>query len=148
MTETCCAYIPDGYTESAYLAAAERVHPALRFEYRPVTVKESAVYNRAVKTLEDEKLYEHAATWAAGRLISWDLADKSGQPVPVSAATLLALRPPLFFKLQAVLLGNSPGDLDPRLEAAAKAQEEQDRAAAEAAGKTLAEWRAERDAKN
>ncbi|MBL8794797.1 MAG: hypothetical protein JNM56_12890 [Planctomycetia bacterium] len=138
----------DGYTESAFILGVERIHPDLRFEYRPITLIESVAYSRAVKDLDGKELHEHSAKWAAGRLLSWDLRGKDGKTVPIQADMLTRLKPRLFYRMQAVLLGNEAPDIDPRLSAAKLEQEEKDRAAAAAAGKSLAEWRAERDQKN
>lgn len=142
------AFIDDGQTEAAYIAGQERLYPELRFEYRPALPSELSAYYRLMNATKDADADSVAATWAAARMVSWSVADRSGNPVTANAASMLRLRPGLFFRLLRIIRGDEAGDIDPSLATAQQEQEKKDREAATAAGKTLDQYRRERDEKN
>lgn len=137
----------DGYLRTDYLAGDAMLAP-LRFRYRPTIPEELMRYQRGAKNLQDEKLVEYAAAWGAGRLTDWTLEDRRGNPVTITPHALRRLEQRRFYQLLAVILGDQAGDPDPDWTVEQAEQEWADRAAAAAAKQTLAQYRAERDAKN
>ena len=142
-------YIPDGYTESAYIKGEERIHGEFRFEYRPMLVEErSLLYSDPVERLPDDAKLKKRAAAVASRIQSWSLRDGKGQPVAVNVETFLRLRAPLFWRVLNVVMGVDAGDLDPEAEAADALAAIDARLDAVVAGRTVAELREVADAKN
>ena len=135
-------FVEDGYTESAYLAGVEQMHPPLRFAFRPASLAEQNSYNRETSRLKDAELERYVSRWMAGRLVSWDLAQA------ISPKSVAQLKPRLFYRLHGVILGNEAPDADPNWSLAKVEAAEADLEAAAAAGKPLTEYVQERDVKN
>lgn len=142
-------FIPDGYTESAYIKGEDRIHGELRFTYRPMLVEERALlYSDAVERLpEDAKLKKRAAAVAA-RIHSWSLVDAKGQAVPVKVEAYLRLKAPLFWRVLNVVMGVDAGDLDPEAETADALASIDQRIQAAIEGRSASELRESADAKN
>lgn len=111
------AYIPDGYTESGYVAGIPRLYPPVAFEYRPMLPGERA---RALK-LSDTAQYADAADAEVGaanailkHIVRWDVVDDKGAELPVSVKSLLHLRPSLNTQIFNIVLGLRPSDPTPK----------------------------------
>ena len=126
--------INDGYWETGYLAGVPRLYPELRFVFRPALVEEGQDFQDRNRQLPAKDYDVKAADFVAKRLQSWDLKDRTGTAMPISAASLLKLKRPLFYRLCGVVFGNEAYDPDPDQ-------------ASEGAGKD-GEERQERDEKN
>jgi hypothetical protein len=108
-------YIPnDGYTEKGYIAEAKGLHPALRFEFRPVLQSERATYIQAIDELKPPQLKQAEAALVARHVTTWNLGDAKGAPVAVSEAMLSRLKPKLFNRLFQIVMGEEAGDEDPQ----------------------------------
>lgn len=141
-------YFHDGYTQPGYIAAAPLLHGSLRFCYRPALVEERSQVSDAAVELKSHLYDRHVAAFAAGKIVSWDLADAAGHAVPIAADALLRLQPELFVKLHRIVLGWVASDVDP--EWPAETSDRMDELATEAvlAGRTVGELRQETDSKN
>lgn len=101
-------FISDGYTETAYFKAREKMYEALVFEFRPMTLTEQAEwqkeYDRIQKKEPDNPLAvrENVATWLARKLVNWDLTGPAGK-VEITRANVLKLKDDLFFRLWRVV---------------------------------------------
>ena len=110
-------YIDDGYTEHGHIAAEERIHGLLDFEYRPAL---PAVRDRVTAHLlrdpPNYDAYREAVGRALGRdpklLQSWSLVNATGQPVEISEANLKRVKPMLLDKLWAIVSGSRASDLE------------------------------------
>lgn len=110
--------IEDGYTEDGYIAEEPRLHPALRFRYRPMLSAERAQamreMERAVKSPNAKQSEIVSARLMASRIEEWDLQNSQGETVPITEEILLKVKPHLSNRLYAiVILGTSPSDEDP-----------------------------------
>lgn len=111
------AFINDGYNRDGYIAESE-FYPAVRFQYRPVTMTERAV----IKEKIGKAALQHGAeagekilcAWMAERVKSWDLRDAGNHAVPIAAATMLKLEPNFSTRLHAILMGDAVSDPDPQ----------------------------------
>jgi hypothetical protein len=117
------AYIHDGYTLAGYIAAVPRLHPALRFVYRPMlTQNRSVVYRQIEQTNDARKEESIAAATIKSQLVSWDMTDHRGAGVPLEVPHILRSQPMMFQRLFRIVTGSGPSDEDP--EAAADEQAE------------------------
>lgn len=89
------AFIPDGYTESGFIAELKNIHEPVRFKFRPVLPE-------AVRTLMNG-FWEKTAK-AQGeivdqtlmrQLVEWDLTDHEGSPLEISVSNLRRIKKPL-----------------------------------------------------
>lgn len=142
-------YLPDdGYTEDAYIAAVPGIHGAFRFKYRPMLIEEQSALSFAGREMKPAAYDQKCGKEMAAKLVEWSLCDKRGEPVPVSVRAVLMLKPRLFNRLFAIVLGNDASDPDPYAahDGELTATEEQYESAL--SGRTVGEVRQERDEKN
>lgn len=138
-------YIHDGYTVPGYIAASPRLHPALRFTFRPVLSQNRAVIFRRIANANDPRREESLAAQAiAAQLLDWDLRDHKGEAVAIEASQILRLQPRLMNRLFRIVMGDEAGDEDPLLTDDARDQDAESELAAALAGCTPEEA----DAKN
>lgn len=106
-------YIPeDGYTEAKYVEAQHGIHNAIRFEHRPLLIEEQA--EQGDGKLKGAALDRKCQELLAKRITSWSLVDANGSSLDITIANMARLKPTLFNKLYAVVLGLSGGDVDPK----------------------------------
>lgn len=145
---TVSGYIPnDGYTESGYVAEVPRLHPAVRFKFRPALSEQRALYVEAADQYKASKLKTVEAALLAKLLVSWDLKDPAGNPAPLDEKGLARVKPLLFNRLFRVALGEEPSDDDPQRTRADDGQGG-DLLEAIRTGRTPAAVAEDRDAKN
>ncbi len=113
------AYIHDGYTMRGYVRGESRLHPSVRFTYRPLLTQDRAVVVRQISLARDPRQEERIAAQAIyGQLLDWDVVkvvDSSAQSVPLEVDELLRLQPRLFNRLLRIVLGDEACDEDPLL---------------------------------
>ena len=105
------AFIEDGYTEERYIKAVERMHPEVRFKFRPILAEDRAAFIEDVATgsKQDPKKGERLVGQAlADHLVEWSL------DLPPTPANIMLLKPSLMNRLSLVILyARDPGDTDP-----------------------------------
>ncbi len=121
-------YIEDGFSLSAFIAAdqesksGERLWESLDFQYRPATRSEMLRLDAEVRiVMLDEHSDPNCSTKAdklscdftAKHLLTWDLKDSKGQPVPRTGECVSRLHPELFNSLYRVIRGMQTGDPRP-----------------------------------
>lgn len=110
-------FVPDdGYTESGFIKAIPGLHGELRFDFRPFLVEERSKLLRELENLAQEKQDAIVAKTFVERLKNWDLKDRDGNAVRVSLGAARRLKPQLFYRLWAILLGTEASDADPEWE--------------------------------
>lgn len=112
------AFIDDDYNETGRIAAVEGLHPEVRFSYRPMTAQE---WMRCLSECEGKTLIESRevqAKWLTKKLISWDIRDRSGNPVPATVEKSLKLHAPVFHRLFNIVAGQEKTDAVPLDESA------------------------------
>ena len=144
----------DGYTEHGYIAEVPRLHPALRFAFRPMTLAERALYIKAVGQFRKD---DEIRTYMAGEIKRhlpgqppWDLRNDKGELVPLTVDELLKLKPRLFDSLFMIVSGEAAPDADPEAprSASEKDQDALDLEESIKTGRSVAQIREERDLKN
>ena len=110
-------YLEDGYTESFYLEAdtppglKRPINTEMRFEARPYTATE---LTKLAKTKNDgDELVQKICAGIAERFVSWDIVDKAGKSVPISAQAANKIKPTRLYRIWSCLCGNDAGDPDP-----------------------------------
>jgi len=105
-----CAFIDDGYTETARMAAAPGVSPAITFRFRPVTAGEFGEYAHKLELSNTAEAKVATAEILASKLVDWDVRDASGVKIEITVDNLLRLEHELHLKLFQVVIGEIPGD--------------------------------------
>ena len=117
------AYIHDGYTINGYIAAVPRLHPEMRFVYRPMLVQNRSVIFREIRLATDARKTESIAAAAIkSQLVSWDVVDHQGSAVTIEVPHALRLQQALFQKLFSIVTGDVPSDEDPLIQAGEQAE--------------------------
>ncbi len=107
------AYIDDAQGEHFFIKGSPRLYPDVRGEFRPCLYDEQAGFFRANQTLGPKEETARACTLMKGKLVSWNLVQRNGDPLPISEANLRRLRPALQQRLLAIILGVEAPDEDP-----------------------------------
>lgn len=109
-------FIDDGYNVSGCLKGEPKLHPPLRFTYRPCLAAERQAWwdfeerqDRAPNPDPAVKSRRKIEIMAA-HIVSWEACDRSGRPMPVDAQALARLHPNLHDRLFNVILGVVPPD--------------------------------------
>ena len=109
-----CAYLPDGYTETGRLDETEEC-PAVEFKFRPPIGPE-----RSFLLDEEERIRKPGTTESIraaiqftidsviSHLVSWDVTDANGAPLPITVETLRRLHPGIFGRLCNYVLWGPP----------------------------------------
>ena len=110
--------IPDGYTrDDGYIARVPRLHPALRFSYRPALVSDRSDIFRAIRNAETAREGEQIAARAtAARVLSWNVTTPKGEEVEPNADEILRLSPELNSRLFQIVMGTEASDEIPGTE--------------------------------
>ena len=107
------AYIEPAYTEPAYIAETPRLHPALRFTFRPMLQEEWNALVSARAPASDRERERQVNKAIAERITAWDITTHTGEPWPITADNLRKLRPALYNRVLAIVTGTGAGDEDP-----------------------------------
>lgn len=105
----------DGYTLTRYIQEEPRMHAALRFTYRPVgSIMRLRFRDRAPAGENEEAALRRSAVAVAHQLVQWSGKDRKGNPLPVTAESVLSLHPRLQMRLISIVLHSlEGGDADP-----------------------------------
>lgn len=112
-----CAFIDDGYTESATLAEIPGVIPAISFDFRPMTAGEMGDHLQRVDKMTEPEARQDASKRMADKIKNWDVRNRNGEPVEIKLENFLKLKQPAFAGLWEIVQARKSGD---RLEADAK----------------------------
>ncbi len=108
------SYVPDdGYTEEGFIKGSPGLHGDLRFEFRPFIAEARSKLLRTQQEMAEEKRDVSIAQALVEHLVSWDLRDAKGGQIKVTVDVARRLKPILFYRLWAILLGTEASDLDP-----------------------------------
>ena len=113
--EKLLGFIHDGYTRQGYIAERPRLHPALRFSYRPMLTENRYVILHQLDQIDaDRKARARLeAETVMAYLVSWNLFGRQDEAIDVTVPNLLRVEPNLFLKLRNIVLGIEVGDEDP-----------------------------------
>lgn len=109
------AWIPDGYTQTAYLAELPNMYPSVRFQFRPMLVMNQAIVNKELDMAGEDwqKRQTIAAKWIKQQVVNWDIKKPTGEDVDHNnVSEIIRLRPLLFQRIWNIVNGNDGGDLD------------------------------------
>jgi hypothetical protein len=77
-------FIDDGYTCVGYIEEAEGIHEAVRFEYRPSTARDNAIFYDGLDKADGGEYSDKTAKFVADHLVSWNICDRNGRPVEIT----------------------------------------------------------------
>lgn len=106
-------FIDDRYTQPGYIEQADRLHDAMRFEYRPMLVADRQAFFARAEQVSAKEDSEAASQDLAKLIVKWDVVATDGKPVPVAVDAVRRLQPWLWVKLQNIIVGAAPTDIDP-----------------------------------
>jgi hypothetical protein len=141
-------YIDDGCTLPGFIAAVPLLYEDLRFTFRPALVGERSQLADVAAEQKPEAYDRRAAALLAQKLVAWDVVDRHGNEVDITAASILRLQPELFLKLHRIVLGRIASDVDPQWSDDRLNQLAGEELDASMGGKTIGEIREEAYEKN
>jgi len=83
------AFVHDGYDFRGYVAEMRALHPALRFDWRPIHKAELLETMRKASNLSEQAAEHVSCALLAKHLLWWDAVDLKGEPMPLSADSLM-----------------------------------------------------------
>lgn len=103
--------IRDGFTQQGYIKEIPFLHGEQRFEFRPMLVDDLEVVD-SEKTKADargdiQKRLMIMRTEMAKRLVSCEGLNN------ITIDSLTRIKPPVFYRMWSIILGDSPSDADP-----------------------------------
>jgi len=107
-------FIPDGYTEDGFIAASAGFHGELRFRFRPCDPIEQGRLLEQSDRIPLDQYRRNLSEVVATKIEWWSLVDKEGTTVQAKPDNLRRLRPALFRRVTAIVLGIEASDEDPR----------------------------------
>ncbi len=109
-------FINDGYTITATINARPGLHGALTFTYRPATLEERETeYSSRGNTAR-------AAVGSMTRLMAGKIQSWSLEGVEITAGNLVRLKPSLFDRVFAIVVGLAADDSGQRVDVEAEAK--------------------------
>lgn len=105
-----CAFIDDGYTESATLPEIPGVIPAIKIDFRPMTASELGEYLHLVEKMTEPEARRDAAKRMADKIKDWDLRNSKQEKVEIKAENFLKLKQPAFAGLWEIVQARKSGD--------------------------------------
>jgi hypothetical protein len=135
----------DGYTEPGFVAAEPGRHGNLRFLFRPALVEESMRLRDAALKMHADAFDRQAATFAAVKIVDWDVAGPRNQ---ITAHAVSRLPPSQFTPLFQMIVGWEVSDIDPDWSANTRERTRELERIAAQAGRTPGEVREEQDERN
>lgn len=103
----------DGYTETAFLLEVPRLYPEVHLAFRPLPSEKRTLIRYQIEKKKDT---ERPGLWnsvVAKQLVSWNLQDEKGDPLPISDKVIARLKPALYERIYGVIMGVDNGDEDP-----------------------------------
>ncbi len=138
--------IRDGYTEHGYIREEERLYPALRFQFRPLTFAERDAVASSITGKSPSESAEMFCKAVVAHVTKWD-AVEDNKALPIDLETVRLMRPNLVDRLYNIISGRLCGDYDK--EAPQAPQEKMDSALKSALyGKPPGQVKEERAEKN
>lgn len=107
------AFIDDGYTETGFIPEVERMHPAITFDYRPMTAQEWMQFLHEADALKLNEVQANQSKLTASHVTRWNLRDRAGNIVPINTSTMQKLKPQLSSKLFKIVSGQEASDANP-----------------------------------
>lgn len=106
------AFIPDGYTEGAYISEFSNVHEAVRFKFRPVLPEavRALMHNYFDKTAKTQG--DIVDQTLMRQLVEWDLCDHEGTTLQINIPNLRRIKKPLKDRLFNIVTGFDGSDTD------------------------------------
>lgn len=99
------AFIDDGYTEDGFVAAIDRLMPAIKFTFRPLTRDELAAFSAQHKNADERGYAKGVAAALAKHITEWDVAKPDGTSVPATPENISKLKPEAFRRLHEIVFG-------------------------------------------
>lgn len=104
-------FIPDGYTRPGYIRRVPGLHGALRFTYRPLLPDERDALVRETGKRSAAEFGALTRKMLQKHVTEWDNKHE-GQALPIDNETLRRLPPPMYTKLENIVSGYTPSDLE------------------------------------
>lgn len=103
-------FIDDGYTMRVAIAGRSD-YDRIEFECRiPVNEVVDDYLRYAIYGVPDNKKARRGAEWMAKNLTSWDIKDRSGEPVEITVDNALRLHSHAFGRILGVMTGTEAPD--------------------------------------
>ena len=103
-------FIPDGYTLNAVIPAVPGHWSAVKICYRPLSADEESEVWAKQRLAPSEPMVRWYAEIFATKILDWDLQDRDGKKVPITADNLRRLTPQFFEVLKSYVDGTQTGD--------------------------------------
>lgn len=108
-------FIDDGYTRDGYLAGRDGVYDPIRLKYRPQLHLDRAIMLAAQGSGDAGAKSSCAAIYRTieKHVVSWDVVDSKGVPVPIRAASVARIVPEAVEAIVNLIAGFRASDPDP-----------------------------------
>lgn len=103
--------IEDGYTAEGEVPEMRGRTPRVGFTYRPALPEAVKSLNLAPRQT-GKQLMDVVVEFLDRQLVSWDVTDRKGEPVPINRDTLRRVPDPVLVALVDIVAGYAPAQAD------------------------------------
>lgn len=109
------AYIPDGYTEKAFIKGVPGLYQAVRFEYRPLLPDAVRAKTHSWNLISATEASKRINETIHKQVVSWDL-EHDDKALPVESKVVCRLKFNLLDRMFNIITQFDVGDEDPNAE--------------------------------
>lgn len=97
-------FIDDGYTQTGHIQAAEGLHGAVTFQFRPMLYEQRQRVSEMLRAATTDEATHVLAAAICQQVLSWNL------PRELKPANVRRLRPKLLDRIYLIVAGHEPSD--------------------------------------
>lgn len=110
VAEYLSPFIADGYTLTATIPAAPGHWSEVQIRYRPMSADDESEIWAKVRAFPLEPKSKFEADVMARKILGWDIKDRTGQKLSITAANIGRLSPQFFDVLKSYVDGTNTGE--------------------------------------
>lgn len=97
-------FIGDGYDKEATIPEIPGRWSAVRIRYRPMSADEESQCLVGLRLAPQQSMVRNYAEIMATKIIDWDIKDRDGKKLPVTADTICGLSPGFYDAIKAIVV--------------------------------------------
>ena len=102
------AFIDDGYNREARILPSSGNWPEILFTFRPMSASEASEFVAKSKNLDHVGWQKALARVVASKIVSWNVRNRSGEPVEPNEGNVFRIVPPLLLAFWKVINSEQP----------------------------------------
>lgn len=97
-------FVGDGYDKEATIPAVAGRWSAVRIRYRPMSADEESLALVGLRLAPQQSMVRNYAEVLAQKILDWDIKDRDGKKIPVTADNICGLAPAFYDALKTIVV--------------------------------------------